>query len=82
MQGFYSPKMARDATEMRMACTQCQAPLDIKEYLFVQEARDKKHPYLDFLLHKLLSSNLCDAMKIKRKFYRFLLKKVFFFLGG
>lgn len=47
--------------------------------LFVQEAEDLWQRYLDFLLHRILSPNCFDVMKIKKNLQGSLLKKVNYF---
>lgn len=45
-QGYYWQNMAKEAVELQFACLRCQEPLDTRESLFMQSARDWRQPYL------------------------------------
>lgn len=68
--------MAKKATEMKKDCAKCQVTLDVREFMFVEEAGDWTTISRFFLQHRLLPPNHSDVMK-QKKSSRFFVKKSF-----
>lgn len=74
--GVYWPEMAKNATDMHMACIQCQEALVIWKSLFIQEAGDWLRAYPDFLLTNYFHQ-ITRVMRTRRNLRGSFLKVVF-----
>lgn len=59
--------MVKEVSNTQKDCSKCHESLNVEESLFAQKAKDLRHPYLNSLQHRLLSSNRSDMMEIQRK---------------
>lgn len=74
--------MAKGAAKLQRGCVRYQESLNIWESLFIQETRNCRQPYLDFLQYRLLPPNCSETIQIQRKSSTFFIKEAFLFRRG